>query len=619
MPIRIFGSMLILTSLVITGCSKSEENTSVDGEPVSVMTRSGIDTQYISEDFTVAAVIRPAKILNSPLVKMLSDEGVPVEDAFKDFTMRAGVNLRKIEQVIFLVDQKTILDLPNTFMGSGSSEGSGEATISPPIRRKVLDQESTADKKGNHPPDRKKIDDEPCGGETFNDGNNTNIQRKSPPRRTTPGIGFIVRFSDAVNETELATKLLLKKRIKNGKTYYDRSDDGSGSAHFVDNKTLLFATNGLLPKMMTAKDVSSPLTKLLSTANPDNDIMIVLPIESMKELIDAGLKDAPPPVAQNADLFRSIDALVIAANLSGDSLLNIRLDMNDADSAKKMTAEIQQGLGGMKEEVASSKSSPQSIPFLVLEELVSTIEELVNGISVEQTGKQVAIDMKSISLEKLKPRIEPAMKAVEEEKKLTESRNILKQIALAFHNHHDAFGALPTASSANETKGKGISWRVHLLPFLEQQELYRQFNMKEPWDSEHNKKLISKMPKIFEIPGRKNDGKTNIHVFTGEGTPFNGPKPIRFQDIADGTSNTILCVEASEDKAEFWTKPGGIELTPGKNPWILMGLHRSKRVLAAMMDGRVINFKSYGSEVFRWVIQHNDGNPLNFPKKTKIR
>lgn len=560
MKTRSLWLLFILTTFVGTSCSKNEEKAAVDNEVLAVISGSGIDTQYISEDFAVAAVVHPGKILNSPLIKMLRDNGVPVEKALKEFTTQSGIEAGDIEQVIFMADRKTIFDLPNTLRGAAVVDG-----------------------------------------------------------RTHPGIGVIVRFSAAVDEAKLMKKLPFQMRKENGKTYYDaKAPDDYLRGHFVDGKTFLLARKDLLPKMMAASGVSSPLTKVLGTANPDDDLMIAIPMESMKKMIDMGLQGAPPPVAQNADLFRSIDALVIAANLSGDSLLNIRLDLNDADSAKKMTAEVQKVLGVMKKEVESSKSSPPSLPSLVFEVLMPTIEELVNGISVEQTGKQVVIDMRSISLEKLKPQLEPAMKAVREEEKITARKNVLKQIGIAFHAYEGQFGAFPTASSANETKGKGLSWRVHLLPLLDQGKLYKQFHLKEPWDSDHNKKLMSKMPKIFEIPGRKNDGKTNIHVFTGKGTPFNGPKPIRISDITDGTSNTIMCVITGEDKADFWTKPGGITLTPGKNLWVLLGLYDSKRVLVVMMDGSVMNIdRSFDSRSIRWMILYNDGDPLRFPKKTQ--
>ena len=77
----------------------------------------------------------------------------------------------------------------------------------------------------------------------------------------------------------------------------------------------------------------------------------------------------------------------------------------------------------------------------------------------------------------------------------------MKQIALAMHNFHDTHRSFPAAFKVDEEKKPLLSWRVELLPFLEQGELYKQFKHDEPWDSEHNKKLIAKMPQVFAVPG----------------------------------------------------------------------------------------------------------------------
>ena len=81
-----------------------------------------------------------------------------------------------------------------------------------------------------------------------------------------------------------------------------------------------------------------------------------------------------------------------------------------------------------------------------------------------------------------------------------QSMNNLKQFALAMHNYHDTNGKFPAASSFDKDGKPLLSWRVHVLPYLEQAELYKQFHLDEPWDSEHNKKLIEKMPNVLASP-----------------------------------------------------------------------------------------------------------------------
>ena len=96
--------------------------------------------------------------------------------------------------------------------------------------------------------------------------------------------------------------------------------------------------------------------------------------------------------------------------------------------------------------------------------------------------------------------------------------NNLKQIMLAAFNNADA-NVTGLIENICDDKGKPLlSWRVRLLPYMEQQELYNQFKLDEPWDSENNKKLIAKMPKIYAVAHRKEvkDGMTFYQAFVGK-------------------------------------------------------------------------------------------------------
>jgi RNA polymerase sigma factor (sigma-70 family) len=101
-----------------------------------------------------------------------------------------------------------------------------------------------------------------------------------------------------------------------------------------------------------------------------------------------------------------------------------------------------------------------------------------------------------------------------------------------------------------------LSWRVEILPALGEGDLYRQFHLNEPWDSEHNKKLLTRMPGVYAAPGSKgaDDGKTYYQAIVGTGAAWEPRRQMRFPaSFTDGLSNTILVVEAATPVA--WTKP----------------------------------------------------------------
>ena len=150
---------------------------------------------------------------------------------------------------------------------------------------------------------------------------------------------------------------------------------------------------------------------------------------------------------------------------------------------------------------------------------------------------------------------------------VAESQNNMRQIILAAHNHESTFQQLPPSYTANAEGKPLLSWRVKLLPFLEEQALYDQFHHDEPWDSEHNLKLVAKMPDVFKHPRIKlAEGKTVYLGVSGKDgmlvAPKGNPKQQigrRFNSVIDGLSNTATIIHAAEKNAVTWTAPGDFD------------------------------------------------------------
>ena len=104
---------------------------------------------------------------------------------------------------------------------------------------------------------------------------------------------------------------------------------------------------------------------------------------------------------------------------------------------------------------------------------------------------------------------------------------------------------------------------MRILPFIGEKELFRQFHLDEPWDSEHNKALIAKMPDIYLRPGRPNNGKTTFLVPVGKGLAFDGTEGLTIGSF-DEVRMTIMMVNANDDRAVIWTKPDDLEVDTEK-------------------------------------------------------
>ncbi len=126
------------------------------------------------------------------------------------------------------------------------------------------------------------------------------------------------------------------------------------------------------------------------------------------------------------------------------------------------------------------------------------------------------------------------------------------------HDYDNEHGRLPPAVVYGEDGKPLYSWRVLLLPYLEEDKLYKEFHLDEPWDSPHNIELVPRMPAVYAPPPGKRwkvpPGHTVMHVFVGRGAAFEDHVTVRIQGgFPDGTSNTFLVVEAGEPVP--WSAP----------------------------------------------------------------
>jgi prepilin-type processing-associated H-X9-DG protein len=209
----------------------------------------------------------------------------------------------------------------------------------------------------------------------------------------------------------------------------------------------------------------------------------------------------------------------------------------------------------------------------------------------------------------------PAVQAAREAARRSQCVNNLKQIGLAMHNYHDLNGNFPTQAITDKAGKPLLSWRVAILPFLDQKTLYDQFHLDEPWDSPHNKELIKQMPQVYACPSRVQlePGTTTYRVFSGPGALFEANRPTRIDDITDGTSNTLMVVESSE--AVAWTKPDDLKFDPKAdlraNRFFGAGSMHPGGFNALMADGAVRFLKmSVAPQTFRALITRAGGEVI---------
>jgi hypothetical protein len=264
--------------------------------------------------------------------------------------------------------------------------------------------------------------------------------------------------------------------------------------------------------------------------------------------------------------------------------VNLLIDANDPKAVENIKKAFDQHYQGLKEQVQMvSQTLPPGTTEAIKTSAQAVAQETYDSVKSEVKGNEY-----SLSLRVPAKATEVFAKVAAEQAKLVVGINNLKQIGVACHNFHEVHRKLPfPAGPADqpEAQKNKLSWRVHLLPYLEQAPLYEQFKLEEAWDSPHNKALIDKMPDVFKLSDETKPGHTQFVVPKGMGFVVDGDAARGIADFTDGTSNTIMVVTVALDKAEPWTKPGGFELDPTKAAEVLGG--HPAGFLALLADGSV--------------------------------
>ncbi len=259
---------------------------------------------------------------------------------------------------------------------------------------------------------------------------------------------------------------------------------------------------------------------------------------------------------------------------------SLLIQSDSATAAAALAKHVPKMVRGLIDEWGQKAETPQE-----------TLIALVCLLQPQQQASQLALPLENddathlvFSLLKL------TAQASEGRISTNQSSSKLKQLAMAIHHYIDAHNSFPPDAAARGKDGRsGLSWRVHILPYIGEVELYQQFKLDEPWDSPHNTELLSQMPAVFApvlMIGESTAVQASHTLYAapvGEHTIFGGEKPVTISTITDGTSNTVMIVELAPEHAIPWTSPEEYRYDP-KNPAAKL-YSRDGQALTAYADG----------------------------------
>jgi beta-lactamase regulating signal transducer with metallopeptidase domain len=353
---------------------------------------------------------------------------------------------------------------------------------------------------------------------------------------------------------------------------------------------------------------------------PAVDVVAFVDAARIRPALDqqAGVPGNPMPAI--APLWRDSTSVLLAVDFAKQLKLSIELSAADeaassriAETLKAVATLAKNGLSQARSQASQAGDSHAAMLLRSLD----LADDLVDSVNIARTGTKVRAtasldgDTTGTALALFVPAIEAARGAA----KQATSMNNLKQLALAMHNYAEANGSFPPAVLLGPDGKTPYSWRVALLPYLEAAPLFEQYRKDEPWDGPNNKQLISRMPAVFRDADAADSTSSSYFVLTGPATIFSGKEGTKFFEILDGTSNTLLIVEAKRDIP--WTKPEDIPHDAAK-PFPKLGGHERLQFLAATADGAVRAFgDNLKDEILHTLATKAGGEIIDWSQVTK--
>jgi beta-lactamase regulating signal transducer with metallopeptidase domain len=409
--------------------------------------------------------------------------------------------------------------------------------------------------------------------------------------------GFILRLADAADAAGLIKALQPnpEQQEYSGQAYV-RGKDGRGQFCFVvDGKAVVSSDHEEhLRRLIVAGKNGASKAKWADVWKKSGsaDVAALVNTAALGELMNQAGGGGPPgsPGPAIAPLWQNTSTALLTVDFRERLALSLNLASPNAKEALKVRDTLAAVVTLAQNSLSQARGQFSRLPGgegAVLLRAADTADTLLDSVKVEQKEDQVlataAADADDAA--SLVAMLLPAVAQARSAARRAQSTNNLKQLALAMHNFADVNKSFPSAVLYGSDGKPPHSWRVAILPYLDQAQLYNQYKFDEPWDSANNKQVLAKMPAVFRDPNDPPDSiSSSYYGLVGPSTIFPGKEGTPIVQILDGTSNTIMLVEAKRDIP--WTKPEDIPYADDK-PLPKLGGHYADIFIAAMCDGSV--------------------------------
>ena len=401
--------------------------------------------------------------------------------------------------------------------------------------------------------------------------------------------------------------------------YYHQKGDPEGPAYWrIGDRTFLFDSSARHLKQYLNRLQSGTMSpRWLGGTEPIADTQVWLALNTPKISLPSDQDGSRSlvggfPLQMVSPLLRETQRVVASVQIA--PVIRVAADAAcPSPEAARHVEETTQALLVLARNVLAEQlqaAVPAGTPQAAFAPMGRLIEQLLKEVKVESADKHVLLSVsKQLQASAVYQTLSPAIGQARKASLRAQSITNLKRIALAMLNYESAHGHYPPSVLYDKKTGTPYSWRVAILPYMEQNEIFKRYRFNEPWDSEHNKQVLEYRPIPLLSPTDPTSTNAAYFGLVSPETLFTGKDGTKNRAITDGTSNTLLVVEAKQDIP--WTKPEDIPYAhdgplPKLGGFFPGGFH------AAFADGyvRFLSAK-LKPETLRHLIEKADGHVVN--------
>ncbi len=392
----------------------------------------------------------------------------------------------------------------------------------------------------------------------------------------------------------------------------------------LDDRHAVVGSKNFAMKVAKGNNRPGKLTEIYASITGDENALALVTLEPLRPILEGAVSEieSQMPEEQFEKLLKLIEQIeyvalpIVAADTFSSKLI---IGAENEQTVQQVATGVYEFMEFAREKLLSEMPFNEFAQTAMDQAMVKyahrASQTFIDRLRPKPVGNQAIIDINQIGSTSttsiLVGLLLPAVQSARAAAQRMSSQNNLRNLGLAVLNYESAYRVLPPAAIVDEDGNPLLSWRVAILPFIEEGALYQQFHLDEPWDSEHNIQLLERMPNVFRHPeSLAQEGHTVYLANVGEETGLRPTEGVRLSEFLDGLSTTIFAVEVVDEAAVPWTAPMDYEADQVQ-PTLDLRVNQTGSFAVIFFDGAVRMFSIDADDLWAYFTR-SGGEAVNF-------